>query len=284
MRGIAVALATLLAGCGPPPARAPAGPPARVVSLAPSATEIVYALGGGGRLVGVCAHCNHPAAVAAVPRVGGYLVPSVEAVLGARPDLVIAVPSPGNREAVRAIERAGVRVEVVRDRTLADLWDAIDRLGRALGAAEAGARLAAEVAAGLDAVRARVAGRPRRRVLVVVGHHPLVAVGGGTLQDELVTVAGGSNVAADVGAVWPTITLEVVVDRAPEVIVDAAMGTEAGARALFAGLTTVPAVRDNRVVVLSDDAIFRAGPRVPAAAAALAAAIHPEAFPAPDAG
>jgi ABC-type Fe3+-hydroxamate transport system substrate-binding protein len=115
-------------------------------------------------------------------------------------------------------------------------------------------------------------------VLVVVGHSPLVVVGGGTLQDELIALAGGVNVAADAGDVWPTISLEVVVARAPEVIVDAAMGSEAGGRALFAGLTTVPAVRDGRVLRLADDALLRAGPRVGEAARALATAIHPEAF------
>src|SRR5438552_2542835 len=153
----------LLAACSgrpPPPATTP---PARVVSLAPSITEIVYALGAGDRLVGVCAQCDYPAAAARLPRVGGYLVPSVEAVVAARPDVVLVVPSPGNRDAVRAVEQAGVRVVVVQDRTLA-------------------------------------------------------------------------------------------------------------------GLATVPAVRDGRVVAFAGEAIFRAGPRVPDAARALAAAIHPEAF------
>src|SRR5881628_3613061 len=100
----------ICAGCATdvPPARG--GVPERVVSLAPSVTEIVYALGAGDRLVGVCGQCNYPPAVARLPRVGGYLAPSVEAALAARPDLVVAVPSPGNREAVRAIERAGVKV------------------------------------------------------------------------------------------------------------------------------------------------------------------------------
>src|SRR5436190_1538903 len=188
-----VLAAAALGGCTPAPAPSPAGAPARIVSLAPSITEIVYALGAGERLVGVCAQCDYPAAVASVPRVGGYLVPSVEVTLAARPDLVIAV-------------------------------------------------------------------------------------GRGTLQDELLTMAGGVNVAADAGQVWPTLTLELVVARAPEVIVDAAMGSEAGARELFARLTTVPAVRDGRVVTLIDETLLRAGPRVPEAAAALARAIHPEAF------
>jgi len=276
--GLALAVAgAAVAGCAPPPP-APAGVPRRIVSLAPSITEIVYALGAGDRVVGVCAQCDRPAAVAAVPRVGGYLSPSVEAVLGARPELVIAVPSPGNREAVRAIERAGTRVLVVEDRTLADLWASIHDVAAALGLPEEGERLAAGVHGGLDAVATSVEGLPRRRVLVVVGHDPLVTVGSGTLQDELVGLAGGVNVVADAGTVWPTVTLELVVARAPEVIVDAAMGTEAAAGTLFAGLTTIPAVRDGRIVALRDDAFLRAGPRVPQAAAALAAAIHPEAF------
>jgi len=275
---IGLVLLVLLAACAPAPPPVAGGPPARIVSLAPSVTEIVYALDAGDRLVGVCGYCDHPAAVARLPRVGAYLTPSVEATLALRPDLVIAVPSPGNREAVRAIERAGGRVLVVQDRTLADLRAAIRDIAAALGAPDTGERLVAEVEAGLDRVHARIAPLPMRRVLVVVGHRPLVAVGRGTLQDELLTMAGGVNVAADAGQVWPTLTLELVVARAPEVIVDASMGSEAGARELFAGLTTVPAVQNGRVVMLADETFLRAGPRVPEAAAALARAIHPEAF------
>jgi iron complex transport system substrate-binding protein len=269
----------LLAGCGGAARPVPDGPPGRVVSLAPSITEIVYALGAGERLVGVCGQCDYPAEVSTLRRVGGYLTPSVEMVLGTRPELVVAVPSPGNREAVRAIERAGVRVLVVQDRTLADLWASIRAVAGALGLGDAGERLVADVRGRLEAIHARVRDLPSQRVLMIVGHNPLVAVGNGTLQDELVTMAGGVNVTADAGTVWPTISLELVVARAPEVIVDAAMGTEAAGQGLFAGLTTVPAVQSGRIIALKGDAIFRAGPRVPEAAAALAAAIHPEASP-----
>jgi iron complex transport system substrate-binding protein len=274
-RGAACLVAAALAvACGDAaPSRA--GPASRVVVLAPSATETVFALGAGDRVVGVCAQCDYPAAAAALPKVGGYLTPSVEAVLGARPDLVIAVPSPGNREAVRALERAGVRVLVVQDRVLADLWTSIHDIAATLGIDDAGARLSADLHARLDAVRVRVASQPRVRVLLVVGHSPLIVAGGGTLQGELIEAAGGDNVAADVGTAWPQVSLELVVGRAPDVILDAAMGTEAGGRALFADLTTVPAVRDGRIVAISADALFRAGPRVPEAAAMLAAAIHP---------
>ena len=268
----------LLGACGGRPAPPAKSPAARVVSLAPSITEIVYALGAGDRLVGVCAQCDYPPAAARLPRVGGYLVPSVEAVVAARPDVVLVVPSPGNRDAVRAVEQAGVRVVVVQDRTLADLWASMRAVAATLGRGEAGEHLVADVQGRLEAVRGRVAGLPPRRVLLVVGHTPLVVAGRGTLQDELVAAAGGVNIAADAGGVWPQISLELVVARAPEVIVDAAMGTEEGRHDLFAGLATVPAVRDGRVVAFAGEAIFRAGPRVPEAARELAAAIHPEAF------
>ena len=274
----ALLVLVLLWACGQAGSTPRSGPPARIVTLAPSTTEIVFGLGGGDRVVGVCAQCDYPDAATRLPRVGGYLAPSVEAVLGQRPDLVMVVPSPGNREAVRTIERAGVPVLVTADRTLDDLWGAIHSVAGALGVPERGVEMEQKVRSDLDRVRQRVGGLPTRRVLLVVGHRPLIVAGGGTLQDELVRTAGGVNVAADVGAAFPQVPLELVAARAPDVIIDAAMGTEAGGRSLFADLSSVPAVRDGRIVSLSPDELFRAGPRVGEAAAALGAAIHPEAF------
>ena len=282
MRGwrlAAAAAAVALAGCGEPPPTAPAAV-RRVVSLAPSCTEIVWALGAGDRLVGVCAHCDHPPAVASLPRVGGYLAPSAEAVIGARPDVVFAVPSPGNHDAVRAVEAAGIRVVVVEEHTLDEVWAGMRAIAAALGLAAEGERLVARVQAELEAVRRRVAGRPVRRALLVVGHAPLVAAGPGTLQDELLRIAGGENVAAVTGALWPRLAVEMVVATAPDVIVDAAMGGERGDASVFASLTTVPAVRNGRIVPIAGGAFYRAGPRVGEAAAQLAAALHPETAPA----
>jgi len=252
--------------------------PGRIVSLAPSVTEIVYALGAGDRLVGVCGHCDHPAAARRLPRVGGFLSPSVEVVLAARPDLVLAVPAPGNREAVRAIERAGLAVVVVSDRTLGDLWASIARIAEALGDPGAGSQLVARVQGELAAVRDGVARRPAAKVLLVVGHNPLIVAGAGTLQHELVEIAGGRNVAGDAGTAWPQLSMEVVIERRPDVILDAAMGTEAGREALFASLLGADG-GGPRIVPMSMDALLRAGPRVGEAARALAHAIHPDRDP-----
>src|SRR5262249_27832654 len=264
------ALAFAAIACGAPErATALAGPPRRIVSLAPSITETLFALGAGDRLVGVCGQCNHPAEVARVPRVGGFVAPSVEAVLAAEPDLVVAVPSPGNREAVATVERAGVRVLVLADRTLADLWASIDALGAAVGEPARAAALAARLRGDLDSIHGDVPPGPRPRALLVVGHRPLVVAGPGTLQAELLDLVGADNAAADTGTAWPQLSLEVAMARAPDVVIDAGMGSEADERELGTSL------RAGHVVNVPPDTLFRAGPRVVEAARTLAAAVHP---------
>ena len=197
-------------------------------------------------------------------RSAAYLTPSVEAVLGVRPDLVdrgavARKPRGGARDRARRRARAGRAGSAARrplgvDRDASPTRSATPRHRRS-GSPPTRARR-------LDAVRRASRDAARARVLLVVGHSPLIVAGAGTLQGELLEIAGGTNVAADVGSAWPQVSLELVVARAPDVILDAAMGTEAGAHALFAGLTTVPAVRDGRIVAVSSDALFRSGPRV----------------------
>lgn len=270
-RVLGAVAALLLAGaCGEAAGRVPS----RVVVLAPSAAEIVAELGMASTLAGACAQCDHPPGVMArLPSVGSYVTPSVEAVVGTRPDLVIAVPSPGNRDAVRQIGRLGIEVLVVHDRTLADLWDAVRRIASRLGVPERGEAVVGRIRDGLAEVRASVANRARPTVLLVVGHRPLVVAGAGTLQDELIDVAGGRNLGRRLGASWPTMSLELLARDAPDVVVDAAMGSEAGARALLPPSGDGPGPRIVRVPV---DAIVRAGPRVVEAARLLARKLHPE--------
>lgn len=254
-------------------AQARAGPPRRIVSLAPSVTEILFALGLGGRVVGVSRFSDYPRAAAKLPRVGSFLSPNVEAVVAARPDLVVAVPSPGNRSGVEDLERLGLEVLVVRDRTLADLRVSIRAIARAAGVSQAGERLVSRIDNGLAIIAHRVAGAPRRRTLLVVDHDPLVVAGPGTLQHELIEMAGGENVAARSPVRWPVWSLEAVIAASPEVIVDVA-----GHGGPWDRLSLVPAVRDHRLRILPSLAVLRAGPRVVEALAELARAIHPERF------
>jgi len=251
----------------------------RIVSLAPSVTEILFAIGAGGNLVGVSSFCDYPPQVSEIPRVGTFTKPSIEAILAARSDLVIAARGPATMDAVGTIGRMGVPVLVVEDGTLADVWKAIEEIGRHTGRIDAATRVEEEMRRRLRAVRSRLAGAPRRRVLVVAGQTPLIVAGSDNFVDDLIRVAGGVNVAADTGQPWPRLSLETVLSRAPEVIIDSALSHEEGADlGLWNRFPTLPAVRDGRVHAYQSFAALRGGPRLADAAEEFARLIHPERY------
>jgi cobalamin transport system substrate-binding protein len=256
--------------------------PKRLVSLAPSVTEILFALGVGDRLVGVSTYCDYPAAAKKIERVGTFLLPNVERILAVKPDLVVVVPSPENREPVLALQKLGLHVLVVDPEGVEEVQQAIRTVASAVGAESAGDRLVQSIRERLAQIEAKLAGAPPRKVLMVVGHNPLVAVGKGNYQDQLIRLAHGVNVAAATGEQWPNLSLEYAVAQAPEVIIDAAMGSEAETaaqeRAFWKQFSTIPAVREGRIYGTRADELLRAGPRVAETLERLAAYVHPERF------
>ena len=257
----------------------------RIISLAPSVTETVFALGMGDRLVGVSVYCDYPPQAAKIDRVGNFLTPNMEAILAKRPDIIIAVPTPGNRGSVEALRGLGLRVLIVDPRTLAETEESLVVIGRAIGREAEGHALVARIEAGIAAVRGRLAGAPERRVLMVVGRTPLIAAGTGTFQDELIRMAHGKNLAAAAGGEWPHLSIEFAIAQAPEVIIDTTMGNEerAGAQAQAAldfwnAFPTMPAVQAHRVYGYKAYHLLRPGPRLAEAFEAIARAIHPERF------
>lgn len=265
---------------------AAAGEPQRIVSLAPSLTETVFALGLGDRLVGVSSYCDYPAEALRIDRVGTFVAPNVEAILARRPDLVLAVPSPGNRAPVESLERHGVAVVVVDPKTLDGIKTSLIDIGRVLMREGEARRLVAQIDARVAAVRARVAGAERRRVLMVVGQNPLIVAGRGTVQDELIELAGGINLGAAAGAGWPHVSVEYAIAAAPEVIVDSTMGAEVSggegdAARFWSKFPVIPAVRAGRVSGYRAYEVLRPGPRIGEALELIARFIHPERFEAP---
>ena len=257
--------------------RAPA-PPARavrrIVSLAPSSTEILYALGVGDRLVGVDQYSDWPPAAKKVPRVGSDLSPSVERILALAPDVVFIATSANARELPLELERLGIRVVISRVDKLDDLWRDIELSGDAVGAHDAATALVARLRARVAAVHARVAALPPPRALVVVWADPLTVVGGHSFVDDAIRAAGGNNIAGDSAQPYPQYSVERMLARAPEVIV---VGSHAGGPAL-APLTahaSLPAVRDGRVHAVDGDLLFRPGPRVVDGIELLARLFHP---------
>lgn len=273
-----------VSGCGTtPPDRADAAESRRIVSLAPALTEILFALELGDRVVGVTSFCDWPPEAREKPKVGGYSDPSVETILGIRPDLVVVSPGPGNRDAALALERAGIRVEVVPAETLAETLAAFGLVAKAAGVPSRGEELARRVRADLDRVAAGVAARPKVRTLFSVQTDPVIVAGSGTLPSELLEIAGGTNVVTLPR--YPRLGMETVLELAPETILQSRMdapepGREGSEAAFWRRWTSIPAVRNGRVVVLDNPLALRPGPRVAEAAAQLAALLHPDAEPA----
>jgi iron complex transport system substrate-binding protein len=256
-------------------------PVRRIVSLVPSVSEILFALGAEDRLAGVTDFCDYPAAARRKPSVGGMLAPSLETLVTLKPDLVVATTSGNREETFQQIERLGIPVYLVDPATVADVLDLITRLGALTGHEAAASRLAASLDARTKAIVARVAGRPRPRVLYVLWPDPLIVPGRGALVSELIALAGGESVTADAPFPYPRYSLEAAIARAPEVIVLASHGPRQGpmAREKWVGFAALPAIKAGRLYTVDGSLLHRYGPRVVDALERLARLIHPEAFP-----
>lgn len=267
----------------------PASAPRRVVSLAPSVTETLFALGLGPRVVGVTRFCDRPPGVQNLPRVGGFSDPSLEAILALRPDAVVAVPSEGNRRVVERLVDLRVPVLVVPDTTVEDVRVAITLMGAELGAAPAAQTLWNTMEARMAAVGAGVKGRPPPRVLILYDTRPAIAAGPGSFADAMLTRAGAINVVKDATVPYPTLSLETVVALRPDVVLDASMGarTEGGGsaalEALLGPFSDVPAVRTKRLLSVPPGVLARPGPSMAEDLEVLADLCHGNATPKPNA-
>ncbi len=256
----------------------PSAPPRRVVVLAPSLTDVVVAMGLAGRLAGVTRLDDAPE-VARLPRVGGFLDPSPEAVLALSPDLVLWVTDGGALAAVRRIaelSRSSSRPFPILAIPIVNVADVIATprlVGEALGDPGAGERLSRALADDVEAVRRRAAPLPRRRALFVVGHDPLVVAGPGSFPDELLRICGAVNVVSGTRP-WPVYPVEKAVADDPDVVVDAAPQEPAET---LRRLSAVRAVREGRVLRLANDDLIRPGPRMIRALGVLLRGLHPEA-------
>lgn len=253
-------------------------PARRVVSLVPSATEMLFALGAGDRVVGVSAYDDYPPQATGLPRVGGMVNPSFEAIVALRPDAVVGVQGPLDMAVLERLEHMRVRVFFPRVESVSEVLQSIDTFAALVGKRDEARALRASIEGDMGRARSAVANRPRVRVLAVFGEHPLSVAGPGSWVDEILTMAGGDNVVR-AGGRYPTISVEQVIALAPEVILDMTWHDD-GASGLAASLarhTTVPAVRDGRVLRAADPMLLRPGPRLGQAVVRIARMLHPEA-------
>lgn len=244
----------------------------RVVTLAPNLAELVYAAGAGKTLVGVSAYSDYPPAVRALPQVGDAFLVDREQLALLGPDLVLAWQSGTPEHVVGELRAAGFRVETIRTRSLDDVAAALRRIGALTGFADVAAAAAAAYSADLERLRDRHAGADGIRVFYQVSARPLYTIGGPHYVSELIGLCGGRNVFADLEAPAPTVDVEAVVERDPEVLL---ASTDAGLDA-FDEWRRWPAMAanryDNRFLMPADE-IGRATPRLVTAGKAVCEAL-----------
>jgi iron complex transport system substrate-binding protein len=245
----------------------PASPPKRIVSLAPSMTEILYALGLGDNIVGVTTFCDYPEEAKKKPKIGGMSNPSLEAVLTLKPDIVVLTTDGNPREFEERLVSLKIKTFVFQARRLAELPRGIRELGRALGIKEQAGKLAQEIEDGIERIKkTSLASRPssvKRKLLFIVWPEPLIVAGPGTVIDDAITLLGDENIAAGAQAAYPKYSIEEVIHQAPDVIIigEGHANMKEVSQGVLKRIASAPAVKNNSVFFMSDK-LFRLGPRV----------------------
>ncbi|MFL5404021.1 MAG: ABC transporter substrate-binding protein [Gemmatimonadales bacterium] len=245
------------------------GPARRIVSLNPATTELIFALGVGPRLVGRTDDCKYPAAARAIPSVGGWLPPNVEAVAARAPDLVLLYQGSTNAIAAARLRALGIAVVALRSDRLADVSRLAHRLGPILGVARRADSLASSYDTALDSLRRSLVPDPARSVVLLAWDQPLIVLGAGSFVSEMIELAGARNVFGDLPAASVPVSLESLVSRRPRAVVTVgALSTDFSRRPEW---QAVRAVHEHRLLSLTETAVKWPSPRAPAAVAGLRA-------------
>ena len=257
-------------------------PPQRIISLAPGFTETLIDLGLQNRIVGVTTSCDYLKEVKEVERIGLYMKPSLEKIVGLSPDLVFATNYVGQRQTVRALEKLGIRVEVFEEKGIEGLFLEIKKMGEVCGKQEKANFLIQRMQKRIKEVRTRSSSLSRPRVYVEVGYNPLFTCGKGSFIDELIEIAGGENIAHEINKPYPRVSAEFIISKNPEVIILPYMGRGYGKESVKRrnGWQGISAVLNGRIyddigpqiiTILAPNLILKGLPE-------LAKRIHPEIF------
>lgn len=255
-----------------------AKPAERVVSLAPSTTEDMFALGAGDRLVGVSDFCDYPEQAAEIEKVGGFADPNVEKIISLEPDLVLAVQGV-QTEAVDQLKQLNVPVCVLDPVTLDGVFEALGKLGVLVGEEEAATALVEQLQAAAAEIEAKVADTESPAVFFEIYSKPLMTAGTGTLISDLIARANGTNLGDAAGEGYVEYTEEVLIKEDPAAYI-AVSGSQddPGDVAKRPGYDALAAVKDDRVYIIDDNLVTRSGPRAVLGLQQIAEDLHPEVF------
>ncbi|MBT9175720.1 MAG: Vitamin B12-binding protein [Firmicutes bacterium] len=249
----------------------------RIVSLAPSNTEMLFALGIEGKIVGVTTNCDYPAQAATKEKVGSFGTPSVEKIVSLRPDLVLAASL--HKTVGEQLAALGIPVIVLNAESIQGVLDNAELLGRVTGAVRGAAQLKRQISADLNAVDERVqalANEQRPLVYYEVWSNPIMTAGPNTFLHELITRAGGINLGATATTNWPTLSLEELLSRQPQVMFYGHATETVEQIKARPDWGSIPALREGRVYLVDENLILRPGPRIGQALRLLASQLHPD--------
>jgi len=251
----------------------------RVITLAPNLTEIVFAVGGGDRLVGNTTYCDYPAAAKAITKVGDSLQPSLERIIALRPQVVLISTASQLEVFMQQLHNQNIAVFVTDPHDLDGIFRSIEQIGQIVGRAEQAGALVKQLRARTTAVEQAVQNTKPVAVFYQVSGEPLYTVGKGAYLTDLIRRAGGVSVTADVPGAWPRYSNESALAARPEAIILPTGGSMGAANSsVTEALRNSPAVLAGRVYRINDDHLARPGPRLIDGLEEMARALHPEAF------
>lgn len=255
--------------------------PQRIVALAPSITEIIFALGQQARLKGVTQYSNYPPDAAKLPKVGSYVRLDLERIVALNPDLCIAIKDGNPKEIIDRLQSLDIAVFAVDPHNLESMLEAIQKIGEILNASQNAKTLVTHMRSRIQKIDDLVSRTDRRpRVFIQIGISPIISGGTHTFINELIVRAGGINVAAGPSA-YPHFSREQVLALAPDVLIITSMagsGAYAKAKADWSRFSDMPAIRDKRIYTVNSDVFDRPSPRLLDALEILTRLLHPELF------
>lgn len=262
---------------------ASASPGGRIVSASPNLTEILFALGLGEEIVGVTLRSNHPQEATEKPKIGTFWQPSIEAVIAAKPDLIITLAFEQQKNLARRLRRIGYNTLTVKIEKVSELFGAIEKIGEVTGKELEAERLSCGIRGKLRELSASVGEEEKIRVLWVVQREPLRAAGRETFINEMIELAGGENVLGRTIHKYPPIGAELVYSCGADVIIEPAMSGAAAdqqenAVEYWSKFEHLPAVRNKRVYVIDGDPVSRLGPRLYEGVELIARCLRPGLF------
>ncbi len=256
-----------------------ASAPQRIISLAPGITETLYFLGLDDYIAGVTTFCDWPAAARKKPRIGGFSNPSLEKIVGLKPDLIIATADGNRKDTVRQLERLGLSVYVINPSGITGFLNSIVNIGGITDREKEAGKLVEGLRKRLSHITRRIRNKHRPRVFFQLGMEPVFTVGRGTLIHEMIEQAGGINVAGQDIARYPVYSAEGIIAASPEIIVFAPMVNDrnfAAVNKFWQTIGDIPAVKNKKIYPIDADLINRASPRIFDAIEIMARIFHPD--------